>query len=564
MTDNLTFAELGLSAETLTALKQKGFEEPTIIQMRCIPLLLAGKKDVVGQAQTGTGKTAAFGLPIIELIDPSIREVQALVITPTRELAIQVAEELNSLKGTRNLRVAPVYGGQSFGLQIKKIREGAQIVVGTPGRLLDHLGRKTLRLDRLSLFILDEADEMLNMGFIEDIEKILESAPASKRMLLFSATMPTRIIKLAEKYMSDYELVTVKTQQITEDLTDQIYFEVHEQDKFEALTRIIDMEEDFYGLIFCRTKIDVDMVAGKLKARDYDAEGIHGDITQSGREMVYGRFKRKKISILVATDVAARGLDVSDLTHVINYALPQDPENYIHRIGRTGRAGKQGTAVTFITPYEYRKLMFIQQRTKKGITKKAVPQVAQIIEVKKERINTNIQELIARAEYKSFESFAATLLEKNKPADVVAALLQHAFEDELDASNYADIRSVGRSTAPDRSRSASVDRKGKNRLFVAKGRQHGMNPQKLVQFITETAGVPSSLITDAHVSEVFSLISVPYGESEKIIQAFKIQSQGRAPMVREDRKDTPSGGGQRGGFRQGGYRGGGYRGGRGR
>jgi len=325
---------LVLSENTLKALSKKGFEEPTPIQELVIPRLLSGTQDIVGQAQTGTGKTAAFGLPLIELLDDKSPFVEAIVLTPTRELALQVAEEMNSLKGKKRLNIVPIYGGQSMELQLRRLESGAHIVVGTPGRVIDHINRKTLRLNKLKFMVLDEADEMLNMGFIEDIEEIIKHTNEDKRMLLFSATMPKEILNIARKYMKDYEVLAVKNKQLTTELTEQIYFEVREDDKFEALCRIRDMEKEFYGLIFCRTKVDVDNVCSRLIDRGYNAEALHGDISQYQRERILKRFKARQINMLVATDVAARGIDISDLTHVINYSLPQDPESYVHRIGR--------------------------------------------------------------------------------------------------------------------------------------------------------------------------------------------------------------------------------------
>ena len=311
--------------------------------------------------------------------------MRAIVLAPTRELAIQVAEEINSFACGRKLKIVPVYGGQSIELQIRQLKKGVDIVVGTPGRVLDLIDRKILKLDKIEYFILDEADEMLNMGFIEDIEKILESFTNNdKRMLFFSATMPKEILKIAENHMrKDYEILKVETKELTTNLTDQIYFEVKQKDKFEALCRIIDLEPDFYGIVFCRTKNDVNELAGKLNDRGYDAGELHGDITQNHREVTLNRFKARKLNILVATDVAARGIDVNDLTHVVNYAIPQEAESYVHRIGRTGRAGKEGTAITFMTPSEYKKLLQIKRITKTDIRKEKLPEIKDVITFKK-------------------------------------------------------------------------------------------------------------------------------------------------------------------------------------
>ncbi|HPN21392.1 MAG TPA: DEAD/DEAH box helicase, partial [Tenuifilaceae bacterium] len=357
------FRQLGLSEKALEAIQAKGFEQPSPIQKITIPVLLTESGDVIAQAQTGTGKTAAFGLPIIEMLEGQPSGIKALVLVPTRELALQVCDEIISLAAKRVV-VAAVYGGQSISEQQRRIKKGVDVVVGTPGRILDLISRGDLDFSKLMMFVLDEADEMLNMGFIDDIEEIMKHTPKEKRTLLFSATMPDRIAKLAKRYMNNPKKLEVDRAQPTTGLTDQIYFEVREGDKFDALTRIIDIEPEFYGLVFCRTRNDVDTVTSKLIERGYGAEGLHGEITQAQREKTLAKFRKRYINVLVATDVAARGIDIADLSHVINYSLPQDPESYIHRIGRTGRAGKQGTAITFVSNEEYRKLNYVQKATK--------------------------------------------------------------------------------------------------------------------------------------------------------------------------------------------------------
>ena len=358
------FKELGLSENTINALKIKGFTNPTPIQKKAIPILLKGNLDIVGQAQTGTGKTAAFGIPMVETLKENSKDVQAIVLTPTREIAIQVSDEINSLKGKKNLRIIPVYGGQSIVEQTRKLKKGVDIVVGTPGRVLDHLKRGTLKLHNISYFVLDEADEMLDMGFIDDVEEILRYTNPDKKMLLFSATLLRKIMSLAKKYMRKHEIISVKREQLTTNMVEQVYYEVRSSDKFEALCRTIDMNNDFYGLVFCKTRADVNDVANKLANRGYKAEGIHGDIVQNQRERILSRFKNKRSNILVATDVAARGIDINNLTHVINYSLPQNPESYVHRIGRTGRAGKRGKAISLINRREYKKLKHIERTMK--------------------------------------------------------------------------------------------------------------------------------------------------------------------------------------------------------
>ncbi|HET8704810.1 MAG TPA: DEAD/DEAH box helicase, partial [Pseudomonadales bacterium] len=358
------FASLGLSPEMLAALEEKGFTQPSPIQAKVIPVLLSADHDVIGQAHTGTGKTAAFAIPLIERLDPEIKETQALILAPTRELALQVCREFQSLQGAKRFNIVPIYGGSSYTEQFRALKQGAHIVVGTPGRVLDHMDKGTLKINNLSYLVLDEADEMLNMGFIEDVEAVLANSPDERTILMFSATMPKRLMDIATRYMRNHELISVKQEQLTTHLTEQLFYEVKESDKFEALCRIIAATQNFYGIVFCRTKADVDNVAAQLNQRGITAEGLHGDIQQNQREKVLRRFKANVIRVLVATDVAARGIDVQELSHVVNFSLPTDPETYVHRIGRTGRAGREGTAISIITPSEFRKLSFIQKITK--------------------------------------------------------------------------------------------------------------------------------------------------------------------------------------------------------
>lgn len=517
------FKALGLSENVLSALQKKGWEQPSPIQEKTIPLLLSGAKDIVGQAQTGTGKTAAFGLPLVEKLDDHSKHVQALILCPTRELAIQVAEEINSFKGEKRFSVLPVYGGQSYVIQERGLKRGSQIVVGTPGRIRDLIDKKTLKLEHVTHVVLDEADEMLNMGFEEEVREILRSVPAERRMLLFSATMPPQILKLAKTFMKDYDLVEVKKEQITTDLTEQIYFEVRDSERFEALCRIIDVEPDFYGIVFCRTKIETDQVAHKLNDRGYEAEAIHGDVSQSQRELIIKKFKSKKCTVLVATDVAARGIDVNDLTHVINYNLPQDPEAYVHRIGRTGRAGKQGTAITFITPAEFRELLFIQKIARATIKKEKVPTVKDVVAMKKSRIKTDIMEMIDSGEYQEYVDMAHQLIDEGQtPERVVAALLKYTFKDELKEESYRELSET---------RSSSVDIKGTARLFVALGREQGYNPASLAKFLEEEGAINQSAIKDIKVYDKFSFITVSFVEAEQLLAVFSKNKSGRKPLV---------------------------------
>ncbi len=546
------FRKLGLSEETIKVLEKKGFEEPSPIQKQTIPAILNGDKDVIGQAQTGTGKTAAFGLPMIEQIKGHSKNVQAIVLAPTRELAIQVAEEINSFKGSKKMNVVPVYGGQSMDLQLRSLRRGADIVVGTPGRVIDHLKRGTLKIDNLKFLVLDEADEMLNMGFYDDVVKIMSFSNDDKRTMLFSATMPPLILNIAKKHMHDYEVFKVTAGEISTKQTDQIYLEVSSSERFEALCRIIDIEEDFYGIVFCRTKRDVDTVASRLGERGYDSDGLHGDLSQAQREKVLNKFKKKASTIVVATDVAARGIDVKDLTHVINYALPQDPESYVHRIGRTGRAGKEGVAVTFITPEEYRKLQYIQRAVKTDIRKVEVPKVKDVIEAKKIKIKDDIADIINNANIEEpYFKMAEDLLGGEDAKEVVASILKMSYPRELLEKNYVEISD------------AVVDRKGnKTRLFVTEGKADGLDREALLEIVAECK-IKTNLVSDISILDTFSFITLPFNEAEQLLEYFKKHKKGRGLTIKKSEKPQRSGGGGRGRGGSGGGGRGGSGGGRG-
>ena len=446
------FIDLGLSQKSIEAVADKGFEHPTEIQKRCIPILLKGDKDLIGQAQTGTGKTATFALPILEKLDKQYEagerthKAGALVLVPTRELCIQVCDEIKSLGANRNVRTLAIYGGASYNIQFKGLKEGADVIVGTPGRIQDHLERGTLSLDSIRFCVLDEADEMLNMGFIDDIENILSQMPEDRQMLCFSATMPEPIRRLAETFMKDYELVKVQTEDMTSTLTRQIYYEVLEEDKFEALCRTVDMAPDFYGIVFCKTKLQCDEVGSRLISAGYNAEVLHGDLSQVQRELIIHKMREHRISILVATDVAARGLDIPDMTHVVNYSLPDEPESYIHRVGRTGRAGKEGLAVTFVTPREFRKFSFIKRIAKSDIQKMRVPSVDELMAERRKTLQDDLFESIKNAETGLYEdalfSMAKKLCAEHHPTNVVTALLAERYGNALNKSKYHEIQDL--------------------------------------------------------------------------------------------------------------------------
>ncbi|MFC4102753.1 DEAD/DEAH box helicase [Paenibacillus xanthanilyticus] len=428
-----TFAEFGLEPKVLQAITELGFEEATPIQSKSIPIALTGS-DLIGQAQTGTGKTAAFSIPLINKIPTSEDRIVALIMTPTRELAIQVSEEIGKLTKYKGLRSLPIYGGQEIGRQIRALKKRPQIIIGTPGRLLDHINRKTIKLDDVQTVVLDEADEMLDMGFMEDITSILSLVPEERQTMLFSATMPPNIQRLAAQFQKNPEHVSVIPKQVSAPLIDQAYIEVHERQKFEALSRLLDMESPELAIIFGRTKRRVDELSEALQKRGYSADGLHGDLSQNQRDAVMRKFRDGSIDVLVATDVAARGLDVSGVTHVINFDLPQDPESYVHRIGRTGRAGKEGTAWSFVTPREIDHLHFIEKVTRHKIPKKPLPSIAEAIEGKQRVTAERILEFVQEESINEYKGIAIQLLEQYDSVNLLAAAIKLITGEKKDVS----------------------------------------------------------------------------------------------------------------------------------
>lgn len=434
-----TFKDLGLSPEILKAIEEKGFKTPSAIQAGVIPLLLNGEKDIIGQAQTGTGKTAAFALPLLERINASEKRTQAIVLTPTRELAIQIVKEIQSFSVPNSPKVEVVYGGNPMRHEINALRRNPQIIVGTPGRVQHHIRTGVLRLDDIKYFVLDEADEMLNFGFREEIEKILELTPPQRRVLLFSATMPKSILAIVNKYMGDYDSVKIDAKDMTNTNITQKYYCIAPQDKFEALCQIMEAEETFYAIVFCRTKNNTDVIANKLAAKHLSAEAIHGDIDQSQREKTLKKFREGKIKILVATDVAARGIDVESLNFVVNYSIPENEEIYTHRIGRTGRAGNTGTAITLITASERNRLNQFERKLNVKIQKGVLPSPKELIEKKKQHLIERIESIIDNNHIEYLEPIAKELLEEADATKVVAALLKDAYQNDLDEKTYKAI-----------------------------------------------------------------------------------------------------------------------------
>lgn len=426
-----TFNDFGLTGPVLRSINNMGFEEATPIQEKAIPIALTGN-DLIGQAHTGTGKTAAFGIPMVEFFDVERENIQGIVIIPTRELAIQVAEELNRIGQVKGIHTLPIYGGQDITRQIRSLRNRPHIIVGTPGRLLDHIRRKTIRLNQVRMVILDEADEMLNMGFIEDIRSILTDVPEEHQTLLFSATMPAPIQALARRFMKDPTLIRIEGRQVTVPNTEQSYIEVEERQKFEVFCRLLDIQAPERSIIFGRTKRRVDELYEALNKRGYSAEALHGDLTQSKRDYVMRRFKEGAIDLLVATDVAARGLDISGVTHIYNFDIPQDPESYVHRIGRTGRAGNAGKAVTLATPREIRHLKIIERMTGGRIFRKPIPTVKEAIEWQQRLAVDKLLLATENGDMDNYTGLAAGLLKEMDAVTLVAAALKVLTKETVD------------------------------------------------------------------------------------------------------------------------------------
>lgn len=417
------FKTLGISEPIIRSLNDMGFEEPTPIQEQAIPAVMAGN-DLIGQAQTGTGKTAAFGIPLIEKVKTSADRIQGIVLTPTRELAIQVAEELNKLGQYANVFALPIYGGQEIGRQIRALRKNPQIIVATPGRLMDHMERRNIRLNETKVIILDEADEMLNMGFIDDIEKILKETPETRQTLLFSATMPRAIQNLSQKFLKNPTFVSIQAKEVTVPLVEQYYIEVQDRQKFDVMCRLLDIQGPELAIVFGRTKRRVDELSEALKKRGYSAEGIHGDLTQAKRDSVLRQFRDGVIDILVATDVAARGLDVSGVTHVYNFDLPQDSESYVHRIGRTGRAGQTGSALTFVIPRELDHLRTIERLTKRKIVRMPIPTMTDALEGQQKLAVEKLLRVIEEGNFDEYKTRAEEMLNETDSVALVSAALK--------------------------------------------------------------------------------------------------------------------------------------------
>jgi ATP-dependent RNA helicase DeaD len=528
-----SFAELGLTPGLLTALAAVGYETPTAIQARTIPALLAGR-DLIGQAQTGTGKTAAFALPILQRLELGRAHVQALVLTPTRELALQVAEAIHTYgKGLGPLRVLPVYGGQSMDQQVRRLRGGTHVVVGTPGRIMDHLRRGTLSLEAVRTAVLDEADEMLRMGFIEDVEWILGRMPAERQMALFSATMPPEIRRIAGRHLRDPESVQVERQTVTVSTVEQRYLNVTERQKLDALTRVLEVEVPDTTLIFVRTKIGAADLRERLQARGYTAEAMHGDMTQQQREAVVRGLRSGEVEIAVATDVAARGLDVDRISHVVNYDVPHDAESYVHRIGRTARAGRAGTAILFVTPRETRLLKTIERFTGQHLAPMRMPTAAAVAA---RRVAAFKQRLLKATAEDGLDTYLALVEELSEEAGVEMAELAAAA-----ARLAAGDRPLHAAVEPEPS-ARPVAEGGMVRLFLDAGRQAGVRPADIVGAVAGEADIPGNAIGAIDIYERFAFVDVPAQYVDQVLERMqRVKIRNRPVTVKPA---TPQGDGR--------------------
>lgn len=551
---NISFADLGLDEKILRALTEAGYESPSSIQAECIPALLKGR-DVLGIAQTGTGKTAAFALPILQRIDLNQKTAQALVLTPTRELAIQVAEAF-ALYARRlpGFHVLPIYGGQSYGIQLKQLARGAQVIVGTPGRVMDHLERERLSLADLRVLVLDEADEMLRMGFIDDVQWILEHTPAERQTALFSATMPDAIRRVAQNYLLNPEEVKIRTATQTVAATRQSYWQISGLHKLDALTRILEAESELdAAIVFVRTKLATEELAQKLEARGYSAAALNGDMNQQARERAVEQLKSGKLDIVIATDVAARGIDVPRISHVINYDIPYDAEAYVHRIGRTGRAGRTGAAILFVSPREMRMLRTIERATRQPIERLVLPSHQEVTDRRIALFKEKVSKTLAGEDLDFFDALIGEMTAEQEvaPERLAAALAflaqqerplrleeqafgkQPRFEQSGERGNRSRGERPERGERPRRERPPRPEFAGEvneddrgNAVVMARyrievGRAHGVTPRDIVGAIANEGNLPSRLIGRIDLFEEYSLVDLPNDLSQDILQTLR-------------------------------------------
>lgn len=509
--ETVRFEDLDLMPQIQRAVKEMGFEEASAIQAKAIPVVMSGC-DMIGQAQTGTGKTASFGIPLLQKVDPKNKHLQAIVLCPTRELAIQVAEEIRRLaKFMHGIKILPIYGGQDIVKQIRSLKAGTQVVIGTPGRVMDHMRRKTVKLNDVHMMVLDEADEMLNMGFRDDIETILSGIPEERQTVLFSATMPRPIVDIAKKYQKNAQIVKVVKKELTVPKVEQYYYEVRPKNKSEVLSRLLDIYDPKLSVVFCNTKRGVDTLVEELKGRGYFAEGLHGDMKQQQRDRVMNRFRNGKTEILVATDVAARGIDVDDVEAVFNYDIPQDDEYYVHRIGRTGRAGRKGIAFNFVVGKEVYKLRDIQRYCKTKIIAKKIPSANDVADTKIEKIFGKIDEIIQNEDLsRMIDLIEQKVNEEDYTSIDMAAAFLHAAMGENSQPEQAVV-DFGDTGAEE----------GMVRLFINIGKKQNVRPGDILGAIAGETGMPGKLIGTIDMFDKYTFVEVPREYGREVIDAMK-------------------------------------------
>lgn len=535
------FELLNLHPELVKAVEDLGYTEPTPIQMEVIPAMLAGK-DVIARSQTGTGKTAAFALPILQNLVSGERTVQCLVLTPTRELALQVADAMKDYGKHHHVRILAVYGGQAYSPQIRSLKQGVQIVVGTPGRLIDLIQKKALDLSNVNTVVLDEADEMLSMGFIEDIETILSETPSGRQTTLFSATLPPRIRSLSDRYMHEPQSIFVQQKEMTVATTEQRYYVVNEQDKTAALTRLFEVEDISSALIFTKTRVSTGELANELTVRGFPAESLNGDLNQDARERVLNRFRENQIKVLVATDVAARGLDIDDISHVFNYDLPNDPESYVHRVGRTGRAGKAGIAITLVTPKEKYHIRRIEAFTKHKLEMALIPTDEEIAAYRENQLMTQVTVWLRRGRCHQEQEMVEKLVAEGHDVHMIAAIALKMARAEEKQRPIAPMSEVKEPPSRSGARTERTGRRGKSdrnlgnvsheagmvRMTLNRGKAHGIRPSDVVSTIARFSKVPGSSLGKIHIQEKHTLVDVPEQFAAQVLAkagAYQIHQQ---------------------------------------
>jgi len=539
----ILFDEMGLEGPLLKTVKESGFKEPTPVQEKVIPKILTDKRDLIALAQTGTGKTAAFGLPLIQLADTSLGEVQCLILCPTRELCIQISSDLKNFSVHKDgIRVISVYGGASIETQIRSLKRGGQIVVGTPGRVLDLIKRRVLKIQKIQWLVLDEADEMLNMGFKEDLDAILEGTPAEKQTLLFSATMPKGILRIANEYMHQPDEISVGTKNAGAENVTHEYYMSHARNRYEVLKRIADMNPDIYGIVFCRTRQETKDVAAKFMNDGYNADALHGDLSQPQRDYVMGRFRKRNLQMLVATDVAARGLDVTDLTHVINYNLPDDLDVYIHRSGRTGRAGKSGTAISIIHTREINKIKSLEKIAKKPFSRKMVPggkeickkQLFKLIDrVEKVEMNDEQIDELMPGIYKKLDWLSRE--------DLIKHFVSVEFNRFLSYYKNAPDLNVEDGGSPERKKGSRKPQENFTRFFINLGTKDGLNASRLIGLMNDITRTRNIEVGKIDIMRKFSFFEIEKQYESEVLYAFggDVEFEGARVAVEISKPETP-------------------------